>query len=423
MSVLCLGEVWLELNAATAPELTETFRAQTGGWGAGFCRQYAALGGQAALLAQLGADPFGRKLAAQLARDGVDCSLLCFTDAFPTPVVFTGADTALPYRAHTAGLALGPEQLEAAPFRGASAFCFSLMNMFVRLAGDLPTPQKAFFRNEVALLFAIVILVKSGEGFHIGKGNFKYLFLRSFAGTVGIFGNFYAVDHLAQSDASMLNKMSPFCVIVFSYFILKEKLTHWQVLAAAARETTHRDSGRVDARVFYQQVYHTAHPKGPDVQGSPCIGRQCICTEPKKLCQWAGILRSIVGLQCTCIEGHGCPARLYDLFSRPVFLLRFLFDINERRPAASGWHILEEIRGLFAPRFRGIGQQLFHLIRPHFLPGRGSFFVIAKEQDCRDLLRSLRTHQHHGKFQTSLLRFQTDIPDLPYGFAFWQILF
>ena len=120
MSVLCLGEVWLELNAATAPELTETFRVQTGGWGAGFCRQYAALGGQAALLAQLGADPFGRKLAAQLARDGVDCSLLCFTDAFPTPVVFAGADTALPYRAHTAGLALGPEQLEAARQLGAA---------------------------------------------------------------------------------------------------------------------------------------------------------------------------------------------------------------------------------------------------------------------------------------------------------------
>ena len=137
MSVLCLGEVWLELNAATAPELTETFRAQTGGWGAGFCRQYAALGGQAALLAQLGADPFGRKLAARLARDGVDCSLLCFTDAFPTPVVFTGADTALPYRAHTAGLALGPEQLEAVPFRGSSAFCFSsagLVDSPLRLA-------------------------------------------------------------------------------------------------------------------------------------------------------------------------------------------------------------------------------------------------------------------------------------------------
>lgn len=133
MSVLCLGEVWLELNAATAPELTETFRAQTGGWGAGFCRQYAALGGQAALLAQLGADPFGRKLAARLAGDGVDCSLLCFTDTFPTPVVFTGADTALPYRAHTAGLALGPEQLEAAPVPG--LLCLLL---FLRRAGGQP---------------------------------------------------------------------------------------------------------------------------------------------------------------------------------------------------------------------------------------------------------------------------------------------
>ena len=46
MSVLCLGEVWLELNAATAPELTETFRAQTGGWIADFCRQYAAWAGR-----------------------------------------------------------------------------------------------------------------------------------------------------------------------------------------------------------------------------------------------------------------------------------------------------------------------------------------------------------------------------------------
>lgn len=113
----------------------------------------------------------------------------------------------------------------------ASAFCFALMNMFVRLSGDLPTPQKGFFRNAVALVFAVVMLLREGDGFHIGKGNLKYLLLRSAAGTIGIVGNFYAVDHLDQADASMLNKMSPFCVILFSYLILKEKLTHWQVLA------------------------------------------------------------------------------------------------------------------------------------------------------------------------------------------------
>ena len=37
-----------------------------------------------------------------------------------------------------------------------SAFCFASMNTFVRLSGDLPTIQKSFFRNFVALLFALV---------------------------------------------------------------------------------------------------------------------------------------------------------------------------------------------------------------------------------------------------------------------------
>ena len=37
--------------------------------------------------------------------------------------------------------------------------------------------------------------------------------------------NFYAVDHLMLSDASMLNKMSPFFAVIASYFILKEKIT------------------------------------------------------------------------------------------------------------------------------------------------------------------------------------------------------
>ena len=34
-----------------------------------------------------------------------------------------------------------------------AAFGFSLMSMFVKLAGDLPSFQKAFFRNFIALIF------------------------------------------------------------------------------------------------------------------------------------------------------------------------------------------------------------------------------------------------------------------------------
>ena len=77
------------------------------------------------LLSQLGADPFGRKAAAQLAADGVDCSRLCFTDAAPTPVVFSGAGETLPYRARSSELCYAPEQLDADTFRDAFALCFS----------------------------------------------------------------------------------------------------------------------------------------------------------------------------------------------------------------------------------------------------------------------------------------------------------
>ena len=51
-----------------------------------------------------------------------------------------------------------------------------------------------------------------------------FLLLRAIFGTIGILCNFYAIDHLVLSDASMLNKMSPFFTILFSWLLLKEKL-------------------------------------------------------------------------------------------------------------------------------------------------------------------------------------------------------
>ena len=109
-----------------------------------------------------------------------------------------------------------------------SAFCFAVMNLFVRLSGDVPSMQKCFFRNLVSLFFAFGVLLKNKQGFKWKKGNLKWLLLRSFAGTAGIIGNFYAIDHIALADASLLNKMSPFFVIIFSIILLKEKLTLFQ---------------------------------------------------------------------------------------------------------------------------------------------------------------------------------------------------
>lgn len=111
-----------------------------------------------------------------------------------------------------------------------AALCFSLMSLFVRLSGDIPSMQKSFFRNFVALIFSFGILWKNHIPFRAGKGNAIWLVLRAAFGTLGLFCNFYAIDHLALSDANMLNKLSPFFAIIFSFLLLKEKVAGYQIL-------------------------------------------------------------------------------------------------------------------------------------------------------------------------------------------------
>ena len=116
-----------------------------------------------------------------------------------------------------------------------AAFFFALMNLFIREAGDLPTYEKAFFRNLVAVFVSGTTLALSEKKFAVGKGNVKYLMCRAVAGTLGIFCNFYAIDKLDISDASMLNKLSPFFSMIFSIWVLKEKpkAKEWLIVAVA----------------------------------------------------------------------------------------------------------------------------------------------------------------------------------------------
>lgn len=110
----------------------------------------------------------------------------------------------------------------------ASAFCFACMNVCVRLAGDLPSPQKSFFRNFVAAIFAAVIIYKDHIRLHVDRSQWAVLAARCICGTVGILCNFYAIDHLLVADASILNKLSPFFAILFSFLLLKEKIKPMQ---------------------------------------------------------------------------------------------------------------------------------------------------------------------------------------------------
>ncbi|OSB10557.1 DMT family transporter [Paraclostridium bifermentans] len=112
-----------------------------------------------------------------------------------------------------------------------SAFGFAMMSAFIKLSGDLPSIQKTFFRNLVSCIIAFSLILKHKESAFGSKENRTILILRSIFGTLGIILNFYAIDRLVLSDANMLNKLSPFFVIIFSAIFLKEKIKSNQAIA------------------------------------------------------------------------------------------------------------------------------------------------------------------------------------------------
>ncbi len=112
-----------------------------------------------------------------------------------------------------------------------SAFGFAVMSAFIKLSGDLPNIQKVFFRNLVAAILALFLIIKHKGSFTGKKENRKILIYRSLFGTIGVIFNYYAIDNLMLSDANMLNKISPFLVVVFSALILKEKINFKQISA------------------------------------------------------------------------------------------------------------------------------------------------------------------------------------------------
>ena len=89
----------------------------------------------------------------------------------------------------------------------------------------IPSIEKSFFRNAVAAAAAAVIVLKDRRETKLRKEGIPLLILRSILGTIGILGNFYAVDHLILPDATMLNKMAPFFTLIFSAVFLKERIS------------------------------------------------------------------------------------------------------------------------------------------------------------------------------------------------------
>lgn len=120
----------------------------------------------------------------------------------------------------------------------ASGFGFAIMALCVRLCDDLGGPissfQKSFFRNAIAFVIALVVFCRQPTRTArppLLSVSSLILLVRSVAGTVGIFANFYALSRITIAEGQTLNKTAPFFTVIFAYLFLKEHVTKRQLLA------------------------------------------------------------------------------------------------------------------------------------------------------------------------------------------------
>ena len=103
-----------------------------------------------------------------------------------------------------------------------SGLSFALMGAAVKLAGDLPVTMKVFFRNLVTLGITSAVAFNLRENPFGSTPHARLLILRSLCGLAGVLLYFLALGKLTLADASLLNKTSPFFVILFAVILLKE---------------------------------------------------------------------------------------------------------------------------------------------------------------------------------------------------------
>src|SRR5699024_6946285 len=146
-TLFSIGEALIDMipsQSGCAFAEVPAFRPRVGGAPANVCGAFTALGGRSALLTQLGDDPFGHKIAAELASHGIDVSRVPFTTKANTALAFVslGADgnrTFSFYRNPSADLLYSASQIDPAWFQDAFALHFcsvSLVDSPMKAAHD-----------------------------------------------------------------------------------------------------------------------------------------------------------------------------------------------------------------------------------------------------------------------------------------------
>lgn len=142
--LLAIGEALIDfIPEESGKELryVSGFQPKVGGAPANVCGAYVKLGGEGALITQLGADPFGDKIVEEFTECGIDCSYVKRTDKANTSLAFValkedGNREFSFYRKPGADMMMNAKDIEASWFTDAFALHFCSVSL-----GDFPMKE------------------------------------------------------------------------------------------------------------------------------------------------------------------------------------------------------------------------------------------------------------------------------------------
>ncbi len=110
-----------------------------------------------------------------------------------------------------------------------SSLFFAIMAFSVKSIPEIPLAQKVFFRNFMGLIAIGVPIIIHKKSFKPNKP--LLIFFRVSFGLAGVAFYYSSLVHLNLADAVILNKLSPFFVVILSAIFLSEKFTRNKIIA------------------------------------------------------------------------------------------------------------------------------------------------------------------------------------------------
>ena len=118
-------------------------------------------------------------------------------------------------------------------YMAASAFCFSIMSVLVKLAGQrLPTQEIVMLRSTLVALICWAML--RAAGIDVRGNRRRLLLVRGFIGFLALSCFFYAVVHLPLADATVIQYTNPAFTALIAVWFLGERIGAREALAVGA---------------------------------------------------------------------------------------------------------------------------------------------------------------------------------------------